>query len=77
MSYDYYDADNRWQTETTLRTDASNQPVAPQRLRLQFTHDKLTREVGHQPRHSQPGSAGLLRISSNPAMLSKKEPPSC
>ncbi len=45
MSYDYYDADdNRWQTETTLRTDASNQPVAPQRLRLQFTYDKLTRE---------------------------------
>jgi hypothetical protein len=45
MTYDYYDAaDNRWQNETTLRTDTSNQPVAPQRLRLQFTYDKLTRE---------------------------------
>jgi hypothetical protein len=45
MSYDYYDSDDkRWQTETALRTDTSNQPVAPQRLRLQFTYDKLTRE---------------------------------
>jgi hypothetical protein len=45
MSYDYYNADDkRWQNETTLRMDTSNQPVAPQRLRLQFTYDKLTRE---------------------------------
>ncbi|HEV8073969.1 MAG TPA: hypothetical protein VGP21_07540 [Opitutaceae bacterium] len=45
MTYDYYDADSkRWQNETTLRRDSSNQGVAPQRLRLQFTYDKLTRE---------------------------------
>jgi hypothetical protein len=45
MSYDYYDSDSkRWQNETTLRRDSSNQPVAPQRLRLQFTYDKLKRE---------------------------------
>jgi hypothetical protein len=45
MTYDYYDADSKqWQTETTLRTDNSNQPVVPQRLRLEFTYDKLTRE---------------------------------
>jgi hypothetical protein len=45
MTYDYYDADSkRWQNETTLRRDNSNQPVAPQRLRLQFTYDKITRE---------------------------------
>jgi hypothetical protein len=45
MTYDYYDPDGkRWQTETTLRRDNSNQLVAPQRLRLQFTYDKLTRE---------------------------------
>lgn len=45
MSYDYYDSDSkRWQNETALRTDTANQPVAPQRLRLQFTYDKITRE---------------------------------
>jgi hypothetical protein len=45
MTYDYYDANSkRWQTETTLRMGGNNQPEAPQRLRLQFTYDKLTRE---------------------------------
>jgi hypothetical protein len=45
MTYDYYDADSkRWQNETILRRDNSNQPVVPQRLRLQFTYDKITRE---------------------------------
>jgi hypothetical protein len=45
MSYDYYDSESkRWENETSLRTDNSNQSVAPQRLRLQFTYDKLTRE---------------------------------
>ena len=45
MTYDYYDADSRrWQTETILRRDNSNQPVAPQRLRLQFAYGTLKRE---------------------------------
>jgi hypothetical protein len=46
LTYDYYDSDNRhWQTETVLRTGNSNQPVAPQRLRLHFAYGKLTRET--------------------------------
>jgi prepilin-type N-terminal cleavage/methylation domain-containing protein len=46
MSYDYYDTDfKRWQTETTLRNDASGKPMVPQRLRFTFTYDKMTRET--------------------------------
>ncbi len=45
MAYDYYDADfKRWQTETALRKEGG-QPKAPQRLRLKFTYDKMTRET--------------------------------
>jgi hypothetical protein len=45
MTYDYYDADSkRWQNETILRRDNSNQPMAPQRLRLQFAYGTLKRE---------------------------------
>jgi prepilin-type N-terminal cleavage/methylation domain-containing protein len=46
MAYDYYESDSkRWQTEIALRRDSSNQPTAPQRLRLHFTYGKLTRET--------------------------------
>ncbi len=46
LSYDYYDSDfSKWTTETALRTDSSGNPVAPQRLRLTFTYQKLTRET--------------------------------
>jgi prepilin-type N-terminal cleavage/methylation domain-containing protein len=46
MSYDYYDADfKRWQTESSLRKDAAGKSMVPQRLRLQFTYDKLVRET--------------------------------
>ena len=46
MSYDYYDADfKRWQTETSLRKDAAGKSMTPQRLRFQFTYDKLVRET--------------------------------
>jgi len=46
MSYDYYDTDfKRWQTETSLRKDASGKTMTPQRLRFTFTYDKLTRET--------------------------------
>jgi prepilin-type N-terminal cleavage/methylation domain-containing protein len=46
LSYDYYDPDfNKWTTETALRTDSSGNPVSPQRLRVTFTYDKLTRET--------------------------------
>jgi prepilin-type N-terminal cleavage/methylation domain-containing protein len=46
MSYDYYDADfKRWQTETSLRKDSAGKTMTPQRLRFQFTYDKLVRET--------------------------------
>lgn len=45
LAYEYYDADfNRWSTETNLKLDTSGNPMTPQRLRLKFTYDKLTRE---------------------------------
>lgn len=45
MSYDYYDADfNRWTNERTLKTDATGNPLSPQRLRLTFTYDRMTKE---------------------------------
>jgi prepilin-type N-terminal cleavage/methylation domain-containing protein len=45
LAYDYFDTDfNKWTTETALRTDSSNNPVAPQRLRFTFTYQKMTRE---------------------------------
>lgn len=45
LKYDYYDADlNRWSTETTLKMDPQGQPLTPQRLRLTFAYNKLTRE---------------------------------
>jgi prepilin-type N-terminal cleavage/methylation domain-containing protein len=46
LAYDYFDTDfNKWTTETALRMDSSGNPVAPQRLRLTFTYEKLTREA--------------------------------
>lgn len=46
MTYDYWDADtSRWTTETILKNDMQGQPMTPQRLRLQFTYNKLTRET--------------------------------
>ena len=46
MKYDYFDADlNHWTTETLLRKDAGGNPVAPQRLRLEFSYGKLKRET--------------------------------
>jgi prepilin-type N-terminal cleavage/methylation domain-containing protein len=46
LAYDYFDTDfNKWTTETALRSDSSGNPLAPQRLRVTFTYDKLTRET--------------------------------
>jgi prepilin-type N-terminal cleavage/methylation domain-containing protein len=46
LSYDYFDSDfSKWTTETALRSDSSGNPVAPQRLRLTFAYQKLTRET--------------------------------
>ncbi|HEY4990371.1 MAG TPA: prepilin-type N-terminal cleavage/methylation domain-containing protein [Opitutaceae bacterium] len=46
LAYDYFDTDfNKWTTETALRTDSSGNPVAPQRLRVTFTYEKLVREA--------------------------------
>jgi prepilin-type N-terminal cleavage/methylation domain-containing protein len=45
VSYDYYDADfNKWSTETSLKLDQQGNPMTPQRLRLKFTYNNLTRE---------------------------------
>jgi len=44
MAYDYYDdGTKRWTTDTTLQNDTNGQPEVPQRLRLTFTYNKLTR----------------------------------
>lgn len=46
LAYDYYDTDfKRWKTENTLQRDSSGKYMAPQRLRLKFTYDKITRET--------------------------------
>jgi len=46
LAYDYFDTDfNKWTTETALRTDTSGNPVPPQRLRVTFSYDRLTREA--------------------------------
>ena len=45
LKYDYYDLDsNRWTTETTLKMDPQGKPMTPQRLRLSFAYNKMTRE---------------------------------
>ena len=46
LAYDYFDTDfNKWTTETALRTDPSGNPLAPQRLRITFSYDRLTRQA--------------------------------
>jgi prepilin-type N-terminal cleavage/methylation domain-containing protein len=46
MTYDYWDENTRrWTTETQLQNDPQGQPMAPQRLRLQFAYNQLTRET--------------------------------
>jgi prepilin-type N-terminal cleavage/methylation domain-containing protein len=45
LRYDYYDPDsNRWTTETVLKMDPQGKPMTPQRLRLNFTYNKMSRE---------------------------------
>ena len=45
IEFDYFDQDfNKWTTETLLRKDAGGNPLAPQRLRVEFKYGKLTRE---------------------------------
>ena len=46
LAYDYYDTDfNKWTTETALRSDASGNPLAPQRLRVTFAYNHITQEA--------------------------------
>ena len=46
LAYDYFDTDfNKWVTETAFRTDASGNPLAPQRVRFTFAFGHLTREA--------------------------------
>lgn len=45
LRYDYYDPDSsRWTTETTIKMDPQGKPMTPQRLRLNFTYNQMTRE---------------------------------
>jgi prepilin-type N-terminal cleavage/methylation domain-containing protein len=45
LAYDYFDPDSRrWTTETQVKLDPQGQPLTPQRLRLKFAYQKLTRE---------------------------------
>lgn len=45
LAYEYFDPDlERWTTETTVKMDSQNQPLTPQRLRLKFTYNTVTRE---------------------------------
>lgn len=45
LHYDYYDATfKRWTTETTLKRGNNGAIETPQRLRLKFAYDKMTRE---------------------------------
>ena len=46
LAYDYYDTDfNKWTTETVIRSDASGNPLAPQRLRVTFAYNHITQEA--------------------------------
>ena len=46
LAYDYYDADFKtWRTETALRRENTDEYLTPQRLRLKFAHENLSREV--------------------------------
>ena len=45
LAYDYFEPDfNRWTTESRLKMDQQGSPMAPQRLRLTFAYEKMTRE---------------------------------
>ena len=45
LSYEYYDADvSRWTVETAVKLDRDGKPMTPQRLRLKFTYNKMTRD---------------------------------
>lgn len=45
LAYDYYDPEfRRWESVSALRKDATGALQAPQRLRLTFAYDGLTRE---------------------------------
>ena len=45
LVYEYYDPDfKNWKTETALRKNAKGDVESPQRLRLKFEYDGLTRE---------------------------------
>jgi len=46
LAYEYFDSDfNRWTAEANLKLDNAGNPLTPQRLRLKFAYNKLTRET--------------------------------
>lgn len=46
LSYDYFDPNfKRWTTQTVLQKDTNGALETPQRLRLTFTYNKMTRET--------------------------------
>ncbi|HMD60443.1 MAG TPA: prepilin-type N-terminal cleavage/methylation domain-containing protein [Opitutaceae bacterium] len=56
LAYDYFDTDfSKWTTETVLRTDATGNPLPPQRLRITFSYDRLTRETLVSIPQTKPG----------------------
>lgn len=45
LAYEYYETDTRrWTKETAIKLDPQGQPMTPQRLRLEFTYNKMKRE---------------------------------
>lgn len=46
MSYDYYDDQTQqWTNQPDLKLDPQGNPMVPQRIRLKFQYEKLTRET--------------------------------
>jgi prepilin-type N-terminal cleavage/methylation domain-containing protein len=46
LRYDYYDSDlKRWATETSIKKDSGGNPLPPQRLRLTFDYNRMTKET--------------------------------
>jgi prepilin-type N-terminal cleavage/methylation domain-containing protein len=45
LTYEYYDAEfSRWSAEPQAKKDQQGQPLTPNRIRLKFTYDRMTRE---------------------------------
>lgn len=46
VAYDYFESEfNRWTSEPALKLDSQGKPLTPQRIRLTFAYEKMTREA--------------------------------